>query len=280
MAFPVPPVEVEGVPGGMNVISLCYHDVVADGCLESSGFPGASAGSYKLDATQMARHLAALQDRRPDGVSSVQDVIDGNASRAPLLLTFDDGGVGAATATADLLERYGWIGHFLITASRVGTPGFLDRGQIRELHQRGHVIGSHSWSHPERISRCDDAALHEEWQRSGALLGDIIGAPTMIGSVPGGFYSARVATAAAAAGIHVLFTSEPRKRTWRVGECLVLGRYAIFRRTSAEEAAALASARTTPAQLRQAVFWRTKKVAKTIGGRFWLSARERWWERR
>jgi peptidoglycan/xylan/chitin deacetylase (PgdA/CDA1 family) len=264
----------------MKVVSLCYHDVVPDGRLDSSGFPGASAGSYKLDASVMAAHLEAIGRDRPDGVASVGDLPAAGQGAVPLLLTFDDGGVSAVKTTAALLEERGWIGHFLVTASRIGSPGFLDATQIRELHERGHVIGSHSWSHPERISRCDDATLRTEWRRSSARLGDIVGVAVTLASVPGGFYSRRVAAAAGAEGIRVLFTSEPRKLSWRVEGCLILGRYSVHRRTPPAAAAALASARTTPAQLRQVMLWSAKKVAKSVGGRAWLAARERWWERR
>jgi peptidoglycan/xylan/chitin deacetylase (PgdA/CDA1 family) len=263
----------------MKAVSLCYHDVVPDGRLDASGFPGASAGSYKVDASAMAAHLEAIAGVRPEGATSARDLASDRHVGVPLLLTFDDGGVSAVSITADLLEQRGWIGHFFITGSRIGTPGFLDGVQIRKLFEHGHVIGSHSWSHPQRISRCDDAILHLEWRRSTARLAEVVGEPVTMASVPGGFYSRRVAAAAAAAGIRVLFTSEPRKRSWQVDGCLVLGRFSVHRRTSAAEAVALASTRTTQAQLGQAGLWTAKKLAKTIGGRTWFAVRERWWER-
>ena len=70
------------------------------------------------------------------------------------LITFDDGGVSALQTTADLLEKYGWRGVFFVTTDRIGTPTFLNADHVRELHRRGHVIGSHSCSHPERMSCC------------------------------------------------------------------------------------------------------------------------------
>lgn len=261
----------------LKAVGLCYHDAVENGALDTSGFPGASAGSYKLDAEQLQQHLDALHKRRPEGATRV-DHLHKQYHPNPLLLTFDDGGV-SAMRIAELLEQKDWRGHFLITAGKIGAPGFLSAEQIRELHERGHIIGSHSWSHPERMSHCDDDTLCEEWQRSVERLSDVTGAPVETASVPGGFHSRRVAEAAAAAGIRMLFTSEPRKRVEQVNDCLVLGRYSIHRRTSPATAAALGAAEPTIAQAWQYVFWNTKKLLKTVGGNAWLAAREAWWRR-
>jgi len=77
----------------------------------------------------------------------------------------------------------------------------LPAEQIRDLHQRGHIIGSHSCSHPKRMSFCSRAELLQEWGRSCEILAGILGAPVTVASVPGGFYSRAVAEAAAEAGI-------------------------------------------------------------------------------
>ena len=68
----------------------------------------------------------------------------------PFLITVDDGGVSYYTVVADRLERLGWRGHCFVTTDMIGQRGFLTRRQIRELDGRGHIIGSHSASHPTR----------------------------------------------------------------------------------------------------------------------------------
>ena len=52
-----------------------------------------------------------------------------------------------------MLERYGWPGYFFVATDWIGRPGFLNAAQFRELDSRGHVIGSHSCSYPERMAR-------------------------------------------------------------------------------------------------------------------------------
>lgn len=236
-------------------ISLLYHDVVPPGRDDASGFPGPGAAPYKLTADEFVAHMAAVAGT-------------GAAPR----LTFDDGGVSGIDPVADVLERHGWRGHFFVTTDWVGAPGFLDAGQIRELRRRGHVIGSHSCSHPERMSSCGRDRLLDEWRRSCAALGEILGEEVTEASVPGGYYSRAVAEAAAEAGVRTLFTSEPTAATWRVGGCVVVGRYTVYRGMSAGQSAALAAGRRL-ARWRQALWWNVKKAAKAIGGRAYLALR-------
>jgi hypothetical protein len=60
--------------------------------------------------------------------------------------------------------------------------------------------------------------------------------------------------------------------TWVVSDCLVLGRYTIYRGMSARSAAALVS--TNPAaRATQTVAWRIKKVVKQLSGLTYLRIR-------
>jgi peptidoglycan/xylan/chitin deacetylase (PgdA/CDA1 family) len=260
-------------------VSLCYHDVIVDRNPDASGFAGASAASYKLERALMEAHFATLAATETARVSRVDQLSSGDHVECPLLLTFDDGGISAITDTADLLEVHGWRGHFFITAGMIGQPGFVSANHIVSLHHRGHLIGSHSWSHPTRISQCDDATLLREWADSVQLLSEIIGEPVETGSVPGGYYSQRVADTAASAGIRFLFTSEPEKRISRHRDMSIIGRYSIQRHTTSATALALASATASRAQLWQYGYWNSKKLAKRLGGNLWLTLREAWWAR-
>src|SRR5437879_9095462 len=130
--------------------------------------------------------------------------------------TCNDGRVSAPTAIAWIQDRYGWRAHFLITTDYIGKPAFLNEDQIRALRKSGHVIGTHSGSHPRRMSALGWEELLEEWSRSTKTLSDVLGEPVTVASVPGGCYSRRVAAAAAASGIKALFTSEPRSEERRV----------------------------------------------------------------
>jgi peptidoglycan/xylan/chitin deacetylase (PgdA/CDA1 family) len=251
-------------------VTLLYHDVVATAEAETSGFSGSSAAHYKLDPDLFRRHLDALAAVVPDPPLLIRE------NREPgsgWCIAFDDGGRTALAPTADLLETRGWRGHFFITTDVIGTPPFLTASQIRELHRRGHVIGSHSCSHPPRMSACSEEQIRREWQRSRAVLVEILGEPPTTASVPGGFYSRTVARLAAEAGYSVLFNSEPTTGLFRVDNCLIVGRYSVVRTTTPRQAAALVAGRWP--RWRQSIVWNAKKVAKSLARGWYARFRER-----
>ena len=250
-----------------SAISIVYHDVVDPGHSDASGFPGKLAGHYKLDRDDFSRHLDAIHEAI--GSKSVDTTESLRNQTLRLFLTFDDGGSSAYTCIADNLERYGWRGHFFVTTNYIGTPGFLTKEQIRELRRRGHVIGSHSASHPERMSACGWDQLLTEWEKSTGALADILGQPVTSAAVPGGFYSRKVARTAAAAGVKVLFTSEPTTVPHRVHECVIMGRYVVLRGMAPGISAALASGRHWE-RTRQHLAWNIKKPLKSLSGYAWL----------
>ena len=257
----------------MNALALMYHDVTAPGHEDKSGFPGGEAARYKLDPGLFRRHLQAIRDRVEAAPITADRLRSADRARSiPLLLTFDDGGA-SGVAIADELEAFGWRGHLFVTAGYVDRPGFLTRAAIRDLTRRGHIVGSHSWSHPLRMAHYSRQRLAEEWRRSVKHLSEIIGAPVRTASVPGGDYSVAVGEQAAAAGIEVLFTSRATTRVARIDSLLVLGRYPVNRATTPDCAAAVAAGARVP-RLRQLAWWDLKTLAKSAGGSGYLRVRE------
>ena len=257
----------------MPVSAIEYHDVIADGVdWHASGFPGNSAVSYKMAAARFAAHLAAVATVGGDTGRDVRQVDAANAPGRVVLFTFDDGGESALHPVADLLEGFGWRGHFLVTTGRIGTPGFLTAQGIVELHRRGHVVGSHTDGHPARMSLVSRADQLREWETSRARLEECLGAAVTVASVPGGYFDREVARAAAAAGIRWLFTSEPVSRVEVVDGCAVIGRYTLRRTSSPALARALAGP-GPGARSRQWLTWNAKKVAKRVAGDSYLRFR-------
>jgi peptidoglycan/xylan/chitin deacetylase (PgdA/CDA1 family) len=196
----------------MHPVTLLFHDVYAKDPRES-GFASDAADRYKLSVTAFDAHL--------DAIASVGDV--------PFLITVDDGGVSYYTMLADRLEARGWRGYCFVSTNQIGTRGFLDAAQIRELDARGHIIGSHSATHPTRFSACRPQQMREEWDVSRRALADILGHDVTVASVPGGYYSRAVARSASEAGLRLLFNSEPVTARTIEGGCTVAGRFTIRR---------------------------------------------------
>ncbi len=261
----------------MKAVSLMFHDAVRDGDLDESGFPGAGADLYKIDVEELEGHFRAVSEARPDKPSNILEFIgDGPVivnGAPPLFITFDDGGVSAALYIADLLEKFGWTGHFFITTDYIDKSRFVTAAQVRELHGRGHIIGSHSSSHPERMSKCAPDMMRAEWCDSISRLSDILGLQVNVASVPGGFYSRKVAAAASACGIEALFTSEPVMKCYHVDGCLVLGRYTVNSSMGPDASRDLSTGKMSCGKIRQYLLWNIKKAAKSAGGRYYDSIR-------
>ncbi len=255
----------------MRALTLEYHDVLPTrASFDDSGFTGAGANSYKVTLSDFEAHLDQLP--RAPGVGTDVRTLGPAMRTLPVLITFDDGGRSALDVIAPALEQRGLIGHFFMTTSRVGTPGFLSEGALREVASRGHVVGSHSHSHPLRMARLTDAALEAEWATSRRVLEEILGASVTVASVPGGYFSRRVAAAAARAGIRWLFTSEPVTSVRTLEGCEVLGRYTLRHDSPASDISALLSPPGT-GRMKQWLLWNAKKVAKVVAGDAYLRIR-------
>lgn len=255
----------------MKAISIGYHDIV-DAHLRPPNDGSRHSGRYKLNQGHFRAHMDSIWNST--GRSSVR-VID-RARRwqgeIPIFLTFDDGAESSYTCVAGELERRGWRGHFFVTTDWTGRHGFMNPAQIQEMHARGHVIGSHSCSHPARMSHLSWTELIKEWRDSCAILSDILQEPVVTASVADGYYSRKVGRAAAAAGIQVLFTSEPGATIAAVDGCLIVGRYSIQSLTPASVSGAIADRDRWP-RLRQTLLWQAKKPIKSLAGESYFTIR-------
>lgn len=249
----------------MRAHALMYHDVVDPGA--RSGFEGSGPDVYAVTPERFREHLeriGAATGRPPQAVDAL-------AGGSPWMLTFDDGGASAARIGEELVRR-SWRGHFFIATDLVGQPGFLDWDQARALDRAGHVVGSHSCSHPDRMAACSWEQLLDEWTRSAAVLSEELGHPVSTGSVPGGLYSSQVGRAAAQAGYSSLFISLPSQRLRSIAGCTLIGRYAIRRDTTADQAAAAAAGRRLT-WIRQRSAWELRGAAKLLAGRHYERVR-------
>lgn len=253
----------------MRAISLLFHDVYVDHP-DESGFTSETANRYKVALTDFDALLAGVDDVRSDSpvLASAMARIDDDAApagAAPFLVTVDDGGAAYHGWIAERLERRGWRGHCFVSTDWIGHSGFLRREQVRELAERGHVIGTHSASHPLGFSALPFSEMVSEWSRSRAVLEEIVGRRVEVGSVPGGYFSPAVARAAREAGLRVLFTSEPVTRVNEDGDLLIVGRFTIRRGDAHDRARRLVSA---PAWTRSAEWasWNVKGLVKPLLG--------------
>jgi len=96
---------------------------------------------------------------------------------APLVsFTFDDVPASAYTNGAAILEQHGLRGTFYIAAGILGQTEedwrVIDREQVRALHDRGHEIGCHTFSHVG-VDTLDARMLDQECRRNREVLREL-----------------------------------------------------------------------------------------------------------
>ena len=127
-----------------EIACLMYHEVTDDPA--SSGFQRARSYRYNTRRADFAEHLLRFRDcgLTPEPVDSYRFAQPGRH----LMLTFDDGGKSGLYA-AEALTRLGWPAHFFVVTSRIGGRTFLGADELRTLRSLGHLVGTHSHTHPD-----------------------------------------------------------------------------------------------------------------------------------
>lgn len=226
------------------MIVLMYHDIVTAND-KSSGFQNKNAFQYKVEESAFEEQVKALQGK---------DVV----------FTFDDGGVSFLTKAVPILEKYDFKGVFLISTKYIGTPGFLTTEQVKELAERGHVIGSHSHTHPEIFTKLSSEEIKHEWQLSSQVLNDILGEREYVASIPNGYVSKEILDTAIQYGFNTIYTSQPTTNIKTYKNSSLIGRYVILDGMSTEDVLRMVSSKGC--QLKMAAKWHLLNIVKGILG--------------
>lgn len=226
------------------MVVLMYHDIVTAND-KSSGFQNKNAFQYKVEESAFEEQVKALQGK---------DVV----------FTFDDGGESFITKAAPILEKYGFKGVFFISTKYIGTPGFLTPEQIRELAEIGHVIGSHSHTHPEIFTKLSSEEIKQEWQLSSQVLKDILGEGDYTASIPNGYASKEILDAAIQYGFNTIYTSQPTTKTKTYKNGKLIGRYVVLDGMSTSDVVKMVTSKGC--QIKMAVKWHLLNVVKKVLG--------------
>lgn len=209
--------------GVIQAASFGYHEVTDDRF--STGIQGRPrSAQFTLSTAAFADHLARIATGpvRPSLVTAT----DFDRAGRHFYLTFDDGGKSAMHA-AEALARRGWRGHFFVVTNVIGHPRFVSAADMRELRSAGHLVASHSHTHPYVFRDQSMQRMVEEWRVSADIIAQILGEPCVAASVPGGHVSPTVLRSGAAAGLKFLFTCKPTLTPEDVDGCRILGRALI-----------------------------------------------------
>lgn len=255
-----------------RVVSLMYHDISRQDTISSKLSSKNLEAKYIISFEKFEHQIEKLSSLARSKYL-VNDPLEfkENVKDNPVLITFDDGKTGIIDAAA-VLESHGFRGYFFVIASKVGKSGYVSKEEILSLWQRGHIIGTHSLTHPKKISELEYKDILHEWQESSRILSGIIGDKVKAAAVPGGFCSKNVIRAADECGISMLFNSEPVTYVNHYGNISILGRYNIY---SSDKDSIITKLVQSEGFERQKRFlsWNIKKVIKKALGKYFITVK-------
>lgn len=109
----------------------------------------------------------------------------------PVMLTFDDGDLDQYEVAAPELEKHGFKGTFFIMTVAIGRRGkqpYMDKTQIKDLSDRGHTIGAHTWDH-HNVKKYQGNDWKIQLEEPKTKLEGIVGKPVRYFAYPFGLWS-------------------------------------------------------------------------------------------
>lgn len=201
----------------MKSLTLLYHEVVDS--YDESGFQNNDNLIYMHKTDIFREHV------------DIFDTLEINKELDNLYISFDDGGI-SNLKSAQILEEKNLKGIYFITTNRTNTNGFLAENDIKKLDYSGHIIGSHSHTHPMIFRTLSYAKMIEEWRVSKEILEDILGKEITHCSIPGGDSDQKTYESAAEVGFKFIFDSEPIIEQRFINNSEILGRISIKANTT------------------------------------------------
>lgn len=199
-----------------RIINICFHGIGEPGrALE----PGED--EYWVDPDQFRR------------------ILDEVATWPATRLSFDDGNASDLAYALPELAQRSLTADFFVLAGRLGAPGSLSEGGVRELRAAGMRIGTHGMAH-RSWRGLDPGAQRDELVVAREQIAETAGAPVDTAACPLGRYDRRVLGALRRLGYTRVFTSDRRRA--RPGAWLQ-PRYSVRRRDTPESLRATVLAR-------------------------------------
>lgn len=153
------------------------------------------ANSLYISVNQFASQMQELHKKGYNAVLPDQIAAFYNNGTAlpdhPFLISFDDAHLEHYTLALPVLEKYKFKAVFFVMTVCIDKKRYLSASQIADLSKRGHVIGAHTWDHPDmtKLSAGDWVMQVDKPKRK---LESIIGQPVTCLAFPHGVWNEQV----------------------------------------------------------------------------------------
>jgi peptidoglycan/xylan/chitin deacetylase (PgdA/CDA1 family) len=159
-----------------------------------------------------------MKNRKKDMAHGAGSKVQG-AGRKQVLITFDDGYESFYSRALPILTEYGFKALIFVVTSYIGKKSYwdvnfgtrdkhLDLRELKELRDRGFMIGSHTRTHPD-LTRISPDQTRDEILGSKSELEDALGSEVKYISFPFGRHTTRTVDLSLECGYELVFTSSP-----------------------------------------------------------------------
>lgn len=151
---------------------LCYHHIREYKPTDRSGKP------YIVPPAVFRDQIKFLADSGYQTISPDQ-YYNYLATGAPLpekpvMITFDDTDKEQHYIGAKELEKYGFKGVFFLMTIVINRPNYMTKEEIKDLADRGHTIGAHTWDH-HMVTKYTEEDWNKQLTESKAKIESITG---------------------------------------------------------------------------------------------------------
>jgi len=157
---------------------------------QTSQIPGSGISVADAAESNMPDLLGGPESktRKGDHSADVPNIVyhHGSDNKKLVALSFDDGpDVNYTTKILDILKQNNIKATFFIVGSRAKAHPEM----VKRISDEGHVIGNHTWDHPD-IKKIDINKLKDEVQQTNDLINSIVGYKPHLFRPPYGFTNA------------------------------------------------------------------------------------------
>lgn len=169
---------------------LCYHQI-----RDWKGTDSKSAKDYIIPIQTFKDHMQMLADSGYHAISPDQLyaylTTGAKLPEKPVMLTFDDGDLTQYTNALPVLDKYGFKASFYIMTVAIGRRGkqhYMDKAQLKDLSDKGHVIAAHTWDHQNVKKLVTPEDWKTQLEEPKAKLEEITGKPVRHFAYPFGLW--------------------------------------------------------------------------------------------
>jgi len=168
-----PSADAATILGRPEVPILCYHQLRDFRASDSK-----TAKDYIVPVANFQEQIKLLADSGyhsilPDQLYDYL-VYGKSLPSKPVMFSFDDTHLDHYTVALAELNKYGFKGAFFIMTVSLNRPGYMTKGQVKQLADEGHVIGLHTWSHKNVKTFTEEdwvIQVEKPWEQLKAITG-------------------------------------------------------------------------------------------------------------